>query len=84
MKDWGPGIVRPWKTDPEPVDPALVVFATSYLVALTGSKVVLTFITHHTRSYVTGRAYVWVIRTLGILLFFFAVKVGWEAVIRPA
>jgi cytochrome P450 len=23
MKDWGPGIVRPWKSDPEPIDPAL-------------------------------------------------------------
>ncbi len=23
MKAWGPGIVRPWKSDPEPVDPAL-------------------------------------------------------------
>lgn len=23
MKNWGPGIVRPWKADPEPVDPSL-------------------------------------------------------------
>ena len=23
MKDWGPGIARPWKSDPERIDPAL-------------------------------------------------------------
>lgn len=48
-------------------------FVGSFLFFLVGSKVVLAMIVEHSRSFLQGSVYIWVMRILGILLLFFSI-----------
>jgi threonine/homoserine/homoserine lactone efflux protein len=47
-------------------------FVTSFYVSLVGSKIALAVVVNRSRRLVTGRAYVWLMRLLGLALLFFA------------
>jgi threonine/homoserine/homoserine lactone efflux protein len=49
-----------------------VLFVGSFLLLLVGSKVVLALVVERSRSFLQGPVYIWVMRTLGALLFLFS------------
>ena len=49
-----------------------VLFVGSFLLLLVGSKVLLALVVERSRSFLQGSVYIWVMRILGVLLFFFA------------
>ena len=51
---------------------ATLSFVGSFLVLLVGSKVVLAMVVEHSRSFLKGRLYIWVMRVLGALLIIFS------------
>ncbi|MGD8961244.1 MAG: LysE family translocator [Desulfobacterales bacterium] len=51
---------------------ATLSFVGSFLVLLVGSKVVLAMVVEHSRSFLKGRLYIWVMRVLGVLLIIFS------------
>ncbi len=50
-----------------------VMFVLSFFVALVGSKMLVAFFVGKSRSFLTHSAYLWVIRSLGVLLAVFAI-----------
>ena len=50
-----------------------VSFVGSFLFLLVGSKVILALAVERSRSFLQGPVYIWVMRTLGVLLFFFSI-----------
>ena len=48
-------------------------FVTGFYVLLCGSKMLLAALVHRSRGFLTGSAYLWTIRVLGIVLIGFAV-----------
>jgi threonine/homoserine/homoserine lactone efflux protein len=48
-------------------------FVGSFMLFLVGSKVILAMAVERSRSFLQGSVYIWVMRTLGILLLFFSI-----------
>jgi threonine/homoserine/homoserine lactone efflux protein len=51
---------------------ATLSFVGSFLLLLVGSKVVLALVVGRSRTFLKGRLYIWVMRTLGVLLIVFS------------
>jgi threonine/homoserine/homoserine lactone efflux protein len=51
---------------------ATLSFVGSFLLLLVGSKVVLALVVGRSRTFLNGRLYIWVMRTLGVLLVVFS------------
>jgi threonine/homoserine/homoserine lactone efflux protein len=49
-----------------------VLFVGSFLLLLVGSKILLALVVERSRSFLQGAFYIWAMRTLGALLFFFS------------
>ena len=64
----GPTAVRAWHSG---YGAAIVFFVTFYLF-LTGSKIATAFLVSRSGSFLKGKAYQWMMRALGAVLFFFA------------
>jgi threonine/homoserine/homoserine lactone efflux protein len=61
---------------------AAAAFAATFLVALSGAKVLLAVLVGRFRDRVTGRAYVWTMRVLGALLLVFAAVLATDGATR--
>jgi threonine/homoserine/homoserine lactone efflux protein len=58
-----------------------VLFVGSFTLLLVGSKVILALVVERSRSFLQGPVYIWVMRTLGALLFLFSLilfRDGWR------
>ena len=57
-----------------------VAFVASFYLMLVGSKLLLAVLTGRSRAFLSGRAYLWTMKFLGILLVFFSLylfREGW-------
>jgi threonine/homoserine/homoserine lactone efflux protein len=52
---------------------AAVAFVASFYILLVGSKIFVALVTARSRAFLAGRAYVFIMRVLGVLLFAFAI-----------
>ena len=57
---------------------ASVGFAVLFLFCLVGSKMLLAALVGKSRHLLSGRPYIWVMRTLGLVLILFAVKLLYD------
>ncbi len=70
-----PIILKGWAENPL----AAVSFLASFYTCLIGATIVVAAATAHSRRFFAGRAYVWLMRLLGALLFLFALMLFWNA-----
>lgn len=52
---------------------SVVIFISSFYIFLVGSKIVIAVLIGKWKSFLAGKAYIYVVRSLGIILFFFSV-----------
>jgi threonine/homoserine/homoserine lactone efflux protein len=71
-----PTIIKTWKENPF----TAVAFVAGFYLCLTGSKVFTATLVSKTRRFFMGKTYVYLMRALGILLFFFAVLLFKDAI----
>jgi threonine/homoserine/homoserine lactone efflux protein len=60
MKAWQTGIV------------AVIAWFLSFYLFLTGSKIMVALLVDRSKSFISGRAYIWIMRILGVALWVFA------------
>jgi len=58
----------------------VILFFAAFYILLTGSKIMVAWMTGKTRSFLTGKAYRWIMRLLGIVLLLFSAFFIYEGV----
>ncbi|MCG8688886.1 MAG: LysE family transporter [Desulfobacterales bacterium] len=71
-----PATGKAWSLSPA----AAVGFVGSFYLLLVGSKLVLALVVGRTRSFLTGRVYIYTMKTLGLILCALAVLLSWEGI----
>ncbi|MFH0919865.1 MAG: LysE family transporter [Fibrobacterota bacterium] len=71
-----PTVLKGWAQGPF----AAIAFIAAFYFCLVGGKACLALIAGQARGWLSGKAYGWLMKGLGILLFVFAVKLVWEGI----
>lgn len=72
-----PFMLKSWASGPL----GAVLWLLAFYIMLIGSKIGLAMMVAHSKQWIHGTGYVWLNRILGVLLFFFAVKLAFDGVV---